>query len=124
MKVISTQNAPAALGHYSQAIEHNNTVYVSGQLPLDPQTNAIVSGNVKDQTKQTLKNLEQILIEAGSSLDKLLKVTIYLSNLDNWGDINQAYGEVLGSTKPARSAVPTRELPKGCLLEIDAIAYI
>ena len=124
MNTIFTKKAPEALGHYSQAIVHNNTVYVSGQLPLLPESNTLISDDIKEQTKQTLKNLEEVLIEAGSSLKKLLKVTIYLSNLNDWADINHIYGEILCKTKPARSAVPTRELPKGCLLEIDAIAFV
>lgn len=122
MKIIESNSAPAPLGHYSQAISHNGLVYVSGQLPIDPTNSSHIITDVHEQTIQTLKNLEAILIDAGSDKEHVLKVTIFISSLDVWPVVNAAYAEFFGSHKPARSAVPANGIPKGYAVEIEAIA--
>lgn len=123
MKIIQTTNAPEALGHYSQALATETTLYVSGQLPIDPKT-GIVADTITEQTIQTLENLNAILEASGSKKQNVLKVTIFFKGLENWGAINNAYAEFFGTHKPARSAVPVPDLPKGSLLEIEAIASL
>jgi len=122
MKLIQTSKAPAPLGHYSQAISHNGIVYVSGQLPLDPASPDSVPETIEDQTRLTLDNIQAVLEAANSDKSLVLKATIYISDLGHWGQVNRVYGEFFGSHKPARAAVPTKDLPKGCLLEIEVIA--
>lgn len=124
MKVIHTEKAALPLGHYSQAIVSGNLVFVSGQLPIDPQNPSAPVPDIKTQTKIALKNLEAILIESGSALNKVLKTTIFISDIALWKDANEAYGEVFGDHKPARSAVPTKDLPRGFQIEIEAIAAL
>lgn len=122
--MIYTDKAPKPLGAYSQAVEHNNTLYISGQLPIDPIDTEKMITDVKEQTRQTLANLEAILIAAGSSKEKVLKVTIYITDIAIWGDVNTVYGEFFGGHKPARAAVPVKDLPKGYQIEIEAVAFI
>lgn len=122
MKKINTQKAPAAIGPYSQAIECNGMIYVSGQLPLDPKTGAFPEGDVSVLTKQSMNNIAAILEEAGSGLDKIVKTTIYVQDLKDFGVINEAYGSFFGEVAPARACVEVAALPKGAKLEIDAIA--
>ena len=124
MQEINTTTAPAPLGHYSQAIVHKDLVYVSGQLGIDPNNPENNISGIREQTAQTLKNLEAVLLASGSSLDAVLKVTVYISDVSYWGDVNAVYADVFQSHKPARSAVPTKSLPKGFLVEIDAIAAV
>lgn len=123
MKKIVTKNAPAAIGPYSQGIEHNGIIYVSGQLPLDPVTGAFPEGDVAVLTKQSMNNISAILEEAGSSIDKILKTTIFVQDLADFGIVNEAYGEFFGENAPARACVQVAALPKGAKLEIEAIAY-
>ena len=124
MQIITTLNAPAAFGHYSQAIVHNGLVFVAGQLPINPQSPDAPLGDIEAQTKQTLHNVQEILKAAGSSLDKVVKATIFITDISLWPAANKAYGEVFGDHKPARSAVPVAALPKGASIEIEVIAAL
>lgn len=124
MHSIETRDAPTAAGHYSQAIVHNGVVYVAGQLPIDPHDRSRPLGSIEEQTERTLRNLEAILIAAGSSLDRVLQMTIYISDIDLWGGVNTAYARVMGSHKPARAVVPVKELHYGYQIEIQAIAAV
>jgi len=123
MKIIATDLAPAALGHYSQAIAHNGLVYVSGQLPLDPTTGLVPEG-IEKQTALVLANLNAVLTAANSHKDSVLKVTVYIADIALWGAMNDAYATFFGEHRPARAAVPVPTLPKGCLLEVEAIATL
>lgn len=121
---ISTQNAPKPSGHYSQAIVQNNIVYVSGQLPVDPQTGDKRIGSIEEQTEQVLKNLSEILKAAGSDKDNVLKTTVYVSDIKLWDRVNAVYSKFFGEHRPARAVVPTRNLHFGFQIEIDAIAAV
>ena len=110
MKEISTQNAPKPAGHYSQAIVHNNIVYVSGQLPIDPKTGEKRLGSIEEQTEQALKNLSEILKAAGSNINQVIKTTVYVSDIKLWGRVNAVYARFFGEHRPARAVVPTRNL--------------
>lgn len=122
MKLIQTDRAPAPAGHYSQAVVHNGTVYIAGQLPIDPETGEKCLGSIEEQTEQVLKNVAAILDAAGSGLDRVLKVTIYVSDISLWGGVNAVYAKFFGDHRPARVVVPTRELHHGFLIEVEAIA--
>ena len=122
MQVIETRDAPTAAGHYSQAIVHNGVVYVAGQLPIDPKDKNRPVGSIEEQTERTLRNLEAILVAAGSGLDRVLQMTIYISDIELWGGVNTAYARVMGSHKPARAVVPVNDLHYGYQIEIQAIA--
>ena len=124
MQVIFTDNAPGPAGHYAQAIVHDGLVYVSGQLPIDPATGAKVLGPVEDQTMQALKNLSAILEAAGSDIRQVVKVTVYISDINLWNRVNAVYAQFFSDHKPARSVVPTRDLHFGFKVEIDAIAAV
>lgn len=124
MKTISTPGAPTPAGHYSQAVVHDGLVFVSGQLPIDPATRAPVTGSIEEQTEVVLRNLVAILEAAGSGVDKVLKTTVYVSNIELWGRVNATYAAFFGEHRPARAVVPTRDLHFGCLVEIDAIAAV
>ena len=122
MQAIQTRNAPVAAGHYSQAIVHNGVVYVAGQLPIDPNSSDRTVGSIEEQTERTLRNIEAILIAAGSALDQVLQMTIYISDIELWGGVNVAYARVMGAHKPARAVVPVKDLHYGYQIEIQAIA--
>ena len=124
MKVIETRNAPTPAGHYSQAVIHNDVLYISGQLPIEPQTGDRVSGSIEAQTRQVLANVGAILEAAGSSRDKVLKATVYISDMSLWGEVNSVYAEFFGDHRPARAVVPTRELHHGFLIEMEAVAAV
>ncbi|MFT5171041.1 MAG: 2-iminobutanoate/2-iminopropanoate deaminase [Candidatus Marinamargulisbacteria bacterium] len=124
MEAVMTERAPAPLGHYSQAIVHNGLIYVSGQLPIDPKNESGPIGSIEDQTRQTLANLEAILSDNGSSKNHVLKVTIFISDISLWAAANQVYADFFQDHRPARSAVPVNDLPKGFQIEIEAIAAI
>ena len=122
MKAISTQKAPAAIGPYSQAIEANGFVYASGQLPIDPATGQFPAGGIKEQTRQSLLNAQAILREAGLDLTNVVKTTVLLSDIANFGPMNEVYAEMFAAPFPARSAFAVKDLPKGALVEIEVIA--
>ncbi|WP_428025712.1 RidA family protein [Arcobacter sp.] len=121
MEIIQTENAPAAIGPYSQALKYNGLVYTSGQIALTPE-GQLVERDIKKQTHQVLTNLQNVLLEANSSLDKVIKATIYLENMEDFGVVNVIYAEYFGEHKPARSTVAVKTLPKNVLVEIDVIA--
>ena len=122
MKAIATEKAPAAIGPYSQAIEANGFVYLSGQLPIDPATGQFPEGGIKEQTRQSLLNAQAILREAGLELGNVVKTTVLLSDIANFGPMNEVYAEMFQAPFPARSAFAVRDLPKGALVEIECIA--
>lgn len=122
MTPITTKNAPIPGGHYSQAIVHNGLVFVSGQLPIDPATGEKKIGSIEEQTEQTLKNVQSVLEASGSDLNHVLKATVYVANIDLWGQVNTVYARVFGEHRPARAVVPTRDLHHGFLIEIEVIA--
>ena len=122
MKAISTTKAPAAIGPYSQAIEANGFVYASGQLPIDPATGQFPEGGIKEQTRQSLTNAQNILKEAGTDLSHVVKTTVFLSDIANFASMNEVYAQFFTEPFPARSAVAVKDLPKGALVEIEVIA--
>jgi 2-iminobutanoate/2-iminopropanoate deaminase len=124
MQVVRTDAAPLPAGHYSQAIVHNGVVYVAGQLPIAPGSSDRTVGSMEQQTEQTLRNVEAVLQAAGSGLDKVLQMTIYVSDISLWGDVNVAYARIMGDHKPARAVVPVKELHYGYQIEIQAIAAL
>lgn len=123
MNVVSTSNAPAAIGPYSQAVEVNGLIFVSGQLPIDPATGVLVEGDAKAVTRQSMNNIKAILEAAGSSMDKVVKTTVLVQDLGTFGDVNAAYGEFFGEKAPARACFQVAALPKGAMIEIEAVAY-
>jgi 2-iminobutanoate/2-iminopropanoate deaminase len=124
MRTISTPDAPSPAGHYSQAIVYGDTVYVSGQLAVNQVTGEKGAGSIEEQTRLALRNVEQILLSAGSDLNHVIKTTAYVSDIELWKGVNQAYAEVFGEHRPARAVVPSRDLHYGCLVEIEAIAAL
>lgn len=121
---INTKKAPAAIGPYSQGIIAGNLVFTSGQLPIDPSTGELVTDDIKLATKVSLENVKAILEEAGSSIEKVIKVTVYVTNMDDFSKINEVYAEYFTKHKPARSLVEVSQLPKSGLIEIEAIATL
>ncbi len=121
-KKICTQNAPAAIGPYSQAMWAGNTLYISGQLGLDPKNLDFVSDSVVYQAHQALVNIKAILLEAGLEISDIVKTTVFLSDINDFGDINNVYSIFFGDHKPARSAIQAAALPKGAKIEIEVIA--
>ena len=122
-QVIHTDNAPAAIGPYSQATVYGDTIYVSGQIPIDPATGEVIEGDVKAQTEQCLKNLSAILEAAGGSMDDVLKTTVYLKDINDFADMNEVYATFFKEgSYPARCAVEVANIPKGVAVEIDVIA--
>jgi endoribonuclease L-PSP, putative len=121
-KIISTENAPKAVGPYSQAIEANGTLYISGQLPIDPKTSKFVEGGVKEQTEQCLKNVEAILVAAGYSFADVVKSTVLLDNMNDFAEMNGVYAQFYTTEQPARIAFEVSKLPLGALVEIETIA--
>ena len=119
--IISTAKAPAAIGPYSQATEVNSLIITSGQLPIDPATGAFPEG-IEGQTRQSLTNVKAILTEAGATMDQILKTTVFLSDMGNFGAMNEVYATFFPQNPPARSAVEVARLPKNALVEIEAIA--
>ncbi len=124
MQSIETADAPRPAGHYSQAMAHNGFVFVAGQLPIVPGQKEHRLGSVTEQAEQTLRNIEAILRAAGSGLDKVVSMTIYVSDIEFWGDVNTVYTRVMGSHKPARAVVPVKELHYGYALEIQCVAAV
>ncbi|MBL8205740.1 MAG: RidA family protein [Blastocatellia bacterium] len=124
MENILTPNAPTPAGHYSQATVHNGVVYVAGQLPIDPVTGEKLHGSIEAQTERTLRNVEAILHAANSDLSHILKMTVYVADISQWGAVNAVYARLMGEHKPARAIVPVKELHYGFLIEIEAIAAV
>jgi len=123
MKIIQTGAAPAAIGPYSQAMISGNFVYTSGQIPLSPENGQIAGSSITEQTEQVIKNLRAVLEAAGSSLDKVVKTTCFLADMDDFGTFNEVYSKHF-SGKPARSTVAVKQLPRSALVEIEAIAEL
>ncbi|MBR2862127.1 MAG: RidA family protein [Bacteroidaceae bacterium] len=121
-KQIATQQAPAAIGPYSQAIEAGGLVFVSGQLPINPATGEFAPGGVKELTRQSLTNMQHILAEAGLTMENVVKTTVFLADMADFADMNSVYAEFFPGVCPARSAVAVKTLPKGALVEIECIA--
>ena len=121
-EIVSTKDAPAAIGPYSQAIKAAGLVFISGQIPLDPASGEITGDSIEAQTERVIKNLEAVLNAAGSDLDKVIKTTIYLTDLSDFAVVNEIYGSYFNDAPPARATVEVSGLPKGVKVEIDAIA--
>lgn len=124
MNNISTKNAPAAIGPYSQAIKVGNLIYTSGQIPIDPATGTLVAGGIKEQTRQSLLNVQAILKEAGISMSSVVKTTVFMADMNDFADMNAVYAEFFTEPYPARSAVAVKALPKGALVEIEVVAAV
>ena len=123
-KAISTAKAPAAIGPYSQAIQVGNLVYTSGQLPIDPATGNFPEGGIKEQTRQSLKNIQAILLEIGLTMASVVKTTVFMADMQDFADMNAVYAEFFAEPYPARSAVAVKTLPKGALVEIEVVAAL
>ena len=123
-QVIHTENAPAAIGPYSQAVKAGNLLFVSGQVPFVPETMEIVEGDVKAQTAQSLKNLQAILKEAGADFSNVVKTTVFIKDMNEFAQINEVYAEYFGENKPARACVEVARLPKDVNVEIELIAVL
>ncbi|MBX3294600.1 MAG: RidA family protein [Acidobacteria bacterium] len=124
MKVISTENAPGAIGPYSQAIVANGMVFCSGQIPIDPATGEFVSGDVSEQTEQVFKNLIAVLEAAGASLESVVKTTVFLADMNDFAAMNEVYGRYFVTNKPARATVQAARLPRDARVEIECIAMV
>ena len=123
-EIINTRKAPAAIGPYSQAIKFNNLVFISGQIAIHPKENMLVNGDIEIQTRQVIENIKAILEDIGSSLEKVLKVTIFITDMKDFDQINRVYSEYFGISLPARACVEVSNLPKGAKIEIEAIASV
>lgn len=123
IKKISTENAPAAIGPYSQAVALGDILYTSGQIPLDPESGAIVGSNITEQTERVMKNLSAVLTAAGTSFDNVVKTTCFIADMADFADFNAVYAKYITSA-PARSCVAVKTLPKGALVEVEVIAKI
>ncbi len=121
-RVISTDQAPQAIGPYSQAIEVNNMVFTSGVISIDPKTNTLVAGTIEEQTEQVLSNLKNLLEAAGTSMDNVVKTVVFIKNMDDFATVNEIYANYFTKDCPARSCVEVARLPKDVLIEVEAIA--
>ena len=121
---VSTDKAPKAIGPYEQAIIAGEFIYTAGQIPLDPKTGNLVDGGIKEQTCQVMENLKAVVGAAGSSLNRVVKATVFLKNIGDFAAMNEVYAEYLGQAKPARSTVAVADLPRGALVEIDLVAIL
>ncbi len=122
MEFIRTENAPTPAGHYSQAVVQNGFVFVAGQLPITPGQREHRVGSITQQAEQTLRNVQAILEAAGSGLDRIVQVTIYVSDISLWGDVNTVYARIMGDHRPARVVVPVKDLHHGYQIEIAVVA--
>jgi 2-iminobutanoate/2-iminopropanoate deaminase len=122
IETVSTEGAPKALGPYSQALKANGFVYCSGQIPINPATNAIEAVTIEDQTRQVIGNLKNVLEAAGTSLSAVVKTTVFIKDMNDFAALNGVYAEMFGETKPARSCVEVARLPKDVKVEIEAVA--
>ena len=123
-EIVKTDKAPGAIGPYSQAVKTGNLVFVSGQLALDPASGELVTGDIQKETRQALKNLEQILVAASSSLDEVVKTTLYITNMDDFPVVNEVYAEFFPGSAPARACVQVSRLPKNANFEVEAVALL
>jgi len=121
-KAVHTDKAPTAIGPYSQAIDTGALIYTSGQIPIDPSTGQVVSGGIKEQTAQVLENLKNVLEAAGSSMEKVIKTTVFMKDLSDFSAMNEVYAKYFSEPYPARSCVEVNRLPKDVLIEIEAVA--
>lgn len=121
-RIISTMQAPSAIGPYSQAVEANGTLYISGQIPINPATGKMIDGGIKEQTEQVLKNIGAILTEAGYSYENVVKSTCLLADMSLFGEMNEVYASIYKEKQPARAAFAVKGLPLGALIEIESIA--
>lgn len=121
-RIIHTEKAPAALGPYSQAVEVNGTIFVSGQIPFVPETMSLISEDIQDQTKQSLENVKAILETAGYTFKNVVKATVFIKNMEDFALMNEVYNEYLGNIRPARACVEVAKLPKDVKVEIEVIA--
>ena len=124
MDVVSTEKAPKALGPYSQAIKAGGFVWCSGQIPIDPAVGAVTATTIEGQTRQAIANLKQVLEVAGAGLDRVVKTTVFIKDMNDFAALNAVYAEMFGATKPARSCVEVARLPKDVKLEIEAVAAL
>lgn len=124
MKVVATDSAPKAIGPYSQAIEMNGMIFVSGQIPINPATGHLIEGPIADQTKQVMSNLSAILEAAGAALSNVVKTTVYLKDMNDFAEMNEVYGNHFPGNKPARATVQVAKLPRDVGVEIDCIAIL
>ena len=124
MEKVQLENSPPPKGHYSPAVVHNGLIFVSGQLPRNAETGAVETGSIEAQTELALRNVEQILLATGSDLNNVLQVTIYVSEMELWDQVNEIYARVFGAHKPARAIVPVKDLHFGTKIEIQAIAAV
>ena len=124
VRIVHTEKAPAAIGPYSQAIVAGNFVYTAGQIPLDPVTGQIVQGDVTVQTERVMRNLTAVLEAAGTSWVQVVKTTVFLQDMADFPRVNEVYGRMIGDARPARSTVQVSALPRGVLVEIDAVALV
>ena len=122
-QIIHTEKAPKAIGPYSQAVKAGNTLYISGQVPINPETGKLVDGTIKEQTEQVMQNISAILEEAGFSFKNVVKSTCLLSDMSNFGGMNDVYGTYYSENPPARAAFAVKELPLSVLVEIETIAF-
>ena len=121
---VQTENAPQAIGPYSQAVKASGLVFASGQIPIDPATGVVVEGSIAEQTERVLNNIKAVLEAAGSSLERVVKTTVFLADLSDFGEMNEAYGRFFADVPPARSTVEVSRLPRDARVEIDAIALL
>ena len=124
MKIIRTDKAPAAVGPYSQAVASGNLVFCAGQIPLDPATGNVVSGGIEEQTRRVCENIKNVLAGAGTSLDKVVKATVFLKDMNDFAGMNKVYGQYFSADFPARSTLQVARIPKDCLVEIEVVAEI
>lgn len=124
MRLVHTDDAPPPAGHYSQAVVHDGLAFVSGQLPIDADGNALADASVGEQTRTVLENIDAILRAAGSGLDRALQITIYVTDIAHWPAVNDAYEAALGDHRPARAVIPVKDLHHGVALEVQAIAAV
>ena len=124
MEIVSTENAPKALGPYSQAVKAGGFVWCSGQIPIDPAANAVTAEGIEAQTRQSITNLKHVLEKAGAGLDKVVKTTVFIKDMNDFAALNAVYAEMFGETKPARSCVEVARLPKDVLVEIECVAAL
>jgi 2-iminobutanoate/2-iminopropanoate deaminase len=122
--IVSTERAPKAIGPYSQAVVSNGWAFLSGQIPLDPSTNQIITGDIAAQTERVLENLKSVLEAAGSSLERVVKTTVYLKDMGEFAKMNEVYGRYFASNAPARATVEAARLPRDVSVEIDCIASV